>query len=346
MAPAPVFLPGIGGDASFWDPIRDRLAELSTRALDWPWHAVSGWDALVGRVVAEIDRPGAVIGQSIGGYVAARVALAAPELVTHLVLAVTSAGLDLTTAADWRPATRTAHPNLPAWAFEPPPDLTPALATITVPTLLVWADRDPISPLAVGHRLAELLPRSALVTYPSDDHWVVREFAADVARRIADLVAFRLAGPADADALTELERQANLVALAHVFPPDQYPFPTDGVRARWCEVLADPQVTTVVIDGEHGLDAFVAFDRATLRHLAVHPDRWRTGLARRAIEFATTRMDSPRLWCLRANTRALGAYGHLGWHATGRTRNAEWPPFPEEIELTLLTPGGPPTLTP
>jgi len=330
-----LFLPGMSGRGEFWDPVRAHLERFDTAALDWPWEAVDGYDGFVDYVTQRLDRPTVLVGQSMGGYVAALVALAAPDRVSHLVLAVTSAGLDMTEfgATDWRPGSRAAHPDVPEWAFAPAADLTDQLSTISVPTLLMWADRDPISPLAVGRRLHELLPCSELVTYPSDDHWVVHEHPADVARRIATLATFRLAEADAATALTELERDANLIALAHVFPPDEYPYPFDDVRARWSEVLADPAITVAVVDGPGRLDAFVAYDARRLRHLAVHPDRWGSGLARAAVEFAEARMDEPRLWCLEANHRALGLYEHLGWRLTGRTQPAEFPPFPVELEL-------------
>ena len=41
---------------------------------------------------------------------------------------------------------------------------------------------------------------------------------------------FRAATSSEAAALTDLERAANLVALAHVFPDT--PYPEDEVRAR------------------------------------------------------------------------------------------------------------------
>jgi len=145
---------------------------------------------------------------------------------------------------------------------------------------------------------------------------------------------FRLATTADVDRLVELERDANLIALAHVFPPEQYPYPTEAVRRRWREVLTSPGVTVAVIDRPAGgLAAFVAFDPTLLRHLAVHPDHWGSGLARQAVAYAVERMDAPRLWCLVENRRALGLYEHLGWRPTGRRQRAEFPPYPEEIEL-------------
>jgi GNAT superfamily N-acetyltransferase len=146
----------------------------------------------------------------------------------------------------------------------------------------------------------------------------------------------RAARPQDADVLLEIEREANLVALAQVFPPETYPYPSADVLERWRRTLADPEVE-VRLFAEAGRPerqvAFVAFDATTLRHLAVRPEAWGRGVARLAVEFATDRMQSPRLWVLTANTRARGLYEHLGWRPTGRTRAAEFPPYPDELEL-------------
>ena len=138
---------------------------------------------------------------------------------------------------------------------------------------------------------------------------------------------FRAATPSDAVALTDLERDANLVALAHVFPDT--PYPEDGVRARWELTLLDPDVWVAVCGPATMLDAYVCWDATTLRHLAVRPERWGNGLARRAIERAA---GVSRLWCLVENHRARGLYEHLGWHPPGRERSAEWPPYPREKE--------------
>lgn len=183
-----VFLPGMAGLGSFWDPVREHLAQYDTAALDWPWEEVHDYDGFVEYVIDQLNEPTVLVGQSMGGYVAARVTLAAPELVSHLVLAVTSAGVDMGTfgATDWRPQARAA--NFPEWVFESPPHLDDRIGSIDVPTLLLWADADPLSPLGVGRRLHELLPNSELVTYASDDHRVVTLHPADVAARIARLV--------------------------------------------------------------------------------------------------------------------------------------------------------------
>ena len=147
---------------------------------------------------------------------------------------------------------------------------------------------------------------------------------------------WRPAGPEDAYALMVLERDANLVALAHVFPADRHPFPEDAVLARWALVLDDPEVTVEVVDGDRGLLAYAAWDHRTLRHLAVHPDAWRSGLgsagADRAVAAIRAGGGAPHLWCLVENSRARGLYTHLGWVPTGVTREAEWPPHPIEME--------------
>jgi GNAT superfamily N-acetyltransferase len=146
-------------------------------------------------------------------------------------------------------------------------------------------------------------------------------------------VTWRLAGPDDATVLRDLE--ANLVGLAHVFPAAEFPFPDDAVLARWRTTLADPAVTVMMTDA-----AFTSWDTAgRLRHLAVHPAHWGTGLARQGVELAVTAIRAadrtPVLWVLDANHRARGLYDHLGWEPTGREQPAEWPPHPVELELTL-----------
>jgi GNAT superfamily N-acetyltransferase len=141
---------------------------------------------------------------------------------------------------------------------------------------------------------------------------------------------FRAAAVSDADALTELERDTNLVALAHVFPGVAYP--TDEVRERWLRLLQDPEIRVEVAGPPERPDVYLAWDLAEphrLRHLGVRPELWGRGLARTALDRAS---GVRRLWVLRDNARARGFYEHLGWSATGREQEAEWPPYPVELE--------------
>jgi GNAT superfamily N-acetyltransferase len=150
---------------------------------------------------------------------------------------------------------------------------------------------------------------------------------------------WRRAGAADAAALRDIERAANVVGLAHVFPVDEFPFPDADVEARWRAVLADPEVVVELAEAPDPV-AFVAWDAAgRLRHLAVVPERWGTGLARTGVARAVAALRAgglvPRLWVLDANERARLVYAHLGWTPTGRRQRSEWPPYPEELELEL-----------
>jgi GNAT superfamily N-acetyltransferase len=140
---------------------------------------------------------------------------------------------------------------------------------------------------------------------------------------------FRPATADDAGAMTALERDTNLVALAHVFP--DVPYPDDAVRERWLRLVADPQVSVEVVGPPERLDVYLAWDAERLRHLGVRPEQWGRGLARRAAERAA---GVRRLWVLRDNARARGFYEHLGWAATGREQQAEWPPYPVELEYS------------
>jgi GNAT superfamily N-acetyltransferase len=144
---------------------------------------------------------------------------------------------------------------------------------------------------------------------------------------------FRQAAVSDAVALRDLEKATNLVALAHVFPPETHPYPDQLVLDRWREVLADPAVTTLVSEDDEGLTAFAAFDRTTLLHLGVRPDHWGTGLAAAAMEC----VPAARLWCLEANHRARRFYERLGWRLTGNEKPETFIPFPLLLEYEKPT---------
>ncbi|HEX5769455.1 MAG TPA: GNAT family N-acetyltransferase [Nocardioidaceae bacterium] len=149
---------------------------------------------------------------------------------------------------------------------------------------------------------------------------------------------FREATEHDLLPLAELERAANVVGLAHVFPPERFPFPFDAVLARWRLVLDDPAAVVLVLDEaeEDRLAVYVAYDDSTLRHIAVHPDRWGEGLATAGMTEATRAMarrgsHEAFLWVLEENHRARRLYERLGWVPTDDRREAPWPPHPMEV---------------
>lgn len=186
-----LFLPGALGRTGFWHPVAGLLGHPAQRLhVTWPGFggippdpAIRGIEDLAARVLDEIDRPSALIAQSMGGVVAMLAALRRPERITHLVLSVTSGGMrmDALGAQDWRPATRAAHPGLPDWFTSYHEDLTPKLSALRIPTLLLWGDADPISPVKVGERLASVLPLAELHVIPGGEHDVAATHASAVA---------------------------------------------------------------------------------------------------------------------------------------------------------------------
>ena len=189
-----MFLPGASGNTQFWRPVGAQLRHPGARRfLAWPGFGgvpsqpgVSGIADLVARVVHEITGPVDLLAQSMGGVIAVRAALEKPDLVRHLVLSVTSGGIDVTSlgAQDWRPTFRARNPRLPSWFVDEREDLTERLREIAIPVLLLWGDADPISPVAVGRRLAELFPRAELVVFEGGMHDLILERAEDVVPHI------------------------------------------------------------------------------------------------------------------------------------------------------------------
>ncbi|NBF06500.1 alpha/beta fold hydrolase [Pseudomonas sp. Fl5BN2] len=175
-----LFLPGASGNRQFWQPLAAQLRHPARQVhLGWPGFGdtpaqpdVQGMDDLVDLVLQRVDRPTALVAQSMGGIIAVRAALQRPELITHLVLSVTSGGVDMRDlgATDWRGDYAAAYPRLPRWFIDDHSDLGPRLGELRMPTLLLWGDCDPISPVAVGQRLARLLPRARLRIVPGADH--------------------------------------------------------------------------------------------------------------------------------------------------------------------------------
>lgn len=185
-----LFLPGASGNIGVWQPVSAGLRHPGKRQfISWPGFGgvppepgVNGMDDLVARVADAMTGPVDLLAQSMGGTIAIRAALQKPELVRHLVLSVTSGGIDLASlgAADWRPWYRQAFPALPDWFVHDRIDLTERLHELTIPVLLLWGDADPISPVAVGERLAELFPRAELVVIKGGTHDLVAERAPEV----------------------------------------------------------------------------------------------------------------------------------------------------------------------
>ncbi len=167
-----LFLPGALGNRDFWKPLALELPNRAERIfISYPGFggapaepSVSCFGDLVKRTVSHIDRPTALIAQSMGGAIAVEAALQERGLITHLVLVATSGGIDTAKlgAVDWREDFRRQNPGLPDWFVSYRSDLTSQLKSIDVPVLLLWGDRDPLSPVAIGQCLLSHLPDANL----------------------------------------------------------------------------------------------------------------------------------------------------------------------------------------
>jgi pimeloyl-ACP methyl ester carboxylesterase len=169
-----VFLPGASGRASFWAPVAQRLADVGRAVcLGFPGFgeepAVPGVDSLETLLAWVRSRlpamPFDLVAQSMGGMLAVRLALEPAVPVRRLVLVATSGGVDVARlgAADWRGDYVREQPALPRWFVDDRSDVTERLGDIRVPTLLVWAASDALSPVAVGEHLRERIPGARLV---------------------------------------------------------------------------------------------------------------------------------------------------------------------------------------
>ena len=185
-----LFLPGASGNTQFWRPVAQALKHPANQIhIGWPGFGptpkqadVNGLDDLVPLITRQLDRPTALVAQSMGGVVAVLAALQNPQAITHLVLAATSGGMDMASlgAQDWRAEFVRNNPDLPDWFGTWHEDVSARLTTLDIPTLLLWGDADPISPVAAGERLQTLLPKAELHVFPGGDHGFANSMAAQL----------------------------------------------------------------------------------------------------------------------------------------------------------------------
>lgn len=167
-----LFLPGALGTYDCWTPVAQKLAHRAEKIfMEYPGFAgvpvepsVSSFEDLLDHAAFRIDCPTAAIAQSMGGVLAIEATLRRRDLITHLVLVATSGGLNTIELGvpDWREEFRRDHPALPDWFTSYQSDLTSRLSGIDIPVLLIWGDRDSISPVVVGEMLLNHLPNAEL----------------------------------------------------------------------------------------------------------------------------------------------------------------------------------------
>jgi pimeloyl-ACP methyl ester carboxylesterase len=191
-----LFLPGAGGSPGFWQPVAKRLPDAWDKVFfGWPGLGdqphdlnINGIDDLVRLVDVTVDGPVDLVAQSMGGVIAARFALNRPNAVRRLVLAVTSAGVNMTQfgASDWRADYRSQFPHAADWIAQHSATAELPVELIEAPTLLIWGDSDPISPVTVGLHLERRMPNARLHVVPGGNHSLASNKAEAVAALIAE----------------------------------------------------------------------------------------------------------------------------------------------------------------
>jgi pimeloyl-ACP methyl ester carboxylesterase len=233
-APA-LFLHAAGG-AGHWLEFHQLLARrVEVIAPDHPGFGGSGElpeveaiDDLVYHYLDVIERLGLdrphVVGASFGGWIAAELAVAAPQAIGSLVL-MSAAGLrlpdhpvaDLFLMTPEQQAATMFHDPAAAAAAAPAadagvegalaayrdatalarfcwvpfmsnPKLERRLRRITAPTLVVWPSQDKLIPVAHGHRYAELIPDAKFVEVADCGHAMYFERPAEFAEITADFL--------------------------------------------------------------------------------------------------------------------------------------------------------------
>jgi pimeloyl-ACP methyl ester carboxylesterase len=190
-----LFLPGAGASPNFWKPVGALLpADWPKEYFGWPGlgdqphdPTIKGMDDLVRMVASRMDGPVDLVAQSMGGIIAARLALEQPHKVRRLVLTVTSGGVDMAGlgASDWRESYRKSFPGAAAWITESRSAPSLPVEKIAAPTLLLWGEADPISPVAVGRHLQSRIQDAKLHVVAGGDHDLARTHTAEVAPLIA-----------------------------------------------------------------------------------------------------------------------------------------------------------------
>lgn len=154
------------------------------------------------------------------------------------------------------------------------------------------------------------------------------------------MVTLREATLVDVEPLVEVQRAGAIEGLAHIFPQQTYPFPTDRVRARWATEIADPVVRAYVAEDDGGrVVGFAATKDSELLHFGTAKETWGTGVAAAAHDHVIDRLraDGVRHAWLRVfeeNHRARRFYDKLGWSLTTRRSRTSFAPHPVLVHYT------------
>lgn len=218
--PTLLFLHGWAGSWQSWLPILGRLKDqynLCAIDLPYPKAKTLNLDDYCQFVLdfikkENIDQP-VIVGHSLGGAIAAKIASKYPRSVSAIVLVSAAAirhplptlwcffqrfsfllkpfksialritHLDATDYVALKTATeKNTFRNLIA------ADLTPILHQITCPTLILWGDQDTSTPIVDGLKIHSLVSQSTFFSFPNSGHFFYLDYQPEFTQKIIDFV--------------------------------------------------------------------------------------------------------------------------------------------------------------
>lgn len=156
----------------------------------------------------------------------------------------------------------------------------------------------------------------------------------------------RRARPHESALLTRVERATSKACLAHIFPADTFPYPTNAVAKRWRQLLHDRSSRVHVLDRLEKPVGYVAFNADTILHLGVDPKHQRRGYGSALLEFASLEIfdagrSEAQVWVLVENHGARAFFRWHGWRDTADRRDCRYPPQPLQLKMVRRNPSAP-----
>jgi GNAT superfamily N-acetyltransferase len=147
----------------------------------------------------------------------------------------------------------------------------------------------------------------------------------------------RPARPDDVDALLTIQREASVGAFAHVYPPEQYPYPNEAILRLWHETLANREVEVHVAEVDSEPAGVVSIRDEFLSQLYVLPAHQGKGVGSALHDHALERLRErgvgrAKLWTLAENDAGRRFYERRGWELTDATRVVPYPPRPLDVQ--------------
>lgn len=156
----------------------------------------------------------------------------------------------------------------------------------------------------------------------------------------------RRARPHESALLTRIERATSKACLAHIFPADTFPYPTNAVAKRWRQLLHDRSSRVHVLDRLEKPVGYVAFNADTILQLGVDPKHQRRGYGSALLEFASLEIfdagrSEAQVWVLVENHGARAFFRWHGWRDTADRRDCRYPPQPLQLKMVRRNPSAP-----